>query len=140
MKGCDVGSRGLGSATFPLREAVEMADLWIYLEAVGLWPAASKVPWLLAFQLLCILSQHRCSSTMKGMSRSEHLSLRLEGEDRFRSKMFPSSSDFSSLTPSVFSCPLSPLSHLAHFLLSFSSSNCNSRLRSRLAVPMIPWG
>jgi hypothetical protein len=126
-----------GSATFPVREAVKTTDLWTYLEGVGLWPAGSKVPWLLSFQLLFILSQHRCSSTVKGMSRSEHLSLRLEGEDRFRSKMFTGSSDFSSQF--VLKSPLCPLSHLAHFLLSFSSTNCNSRLRSRLADPMISW-
>lgn len=132
----EVGVRG--TATLPLREAVEMDDPWTYFEGVGLWPAGSKVPWLLSFQLLCILSQHRCSSTMKGMSRSEHLSLRLESEDRFRSKVFPGSSDCSSSIPSLFSRVHFPLSHLAHFLLSFSSTDCNSRLRSRLAAPMIP--
>lgn len=72
LRGCDVeSSKGVTAAFLP-REEVEMADLWIYLEHVGLWPAGVKVPWLLSFLLLCMLSQHRCSSTRESKCRSEH--------------------------------------------------------------------
>lgn len=84
------------TAAFALRGRAETANLGIYTEGVGLWLAALKVPWLLSFRLLCVLSQHRCSPTSKSASRSEHLPLRLESEDRLRAKIVPGSSGFSS--------------------------------------------
>lgn len=100
------------AAAFALRGRAETANLGIFTEGVGLWLAVLKVPWLLSFRPLCILSQHRCSPTSKRESRSEHLPMRLESEDRLRAKTVPGSSGFSSSISVCSQSPISPLSHL----------------------------